>query len=68
VSDKFVVYHYDANKHKVVSAPAQIDSYYRTSSGDLRVVKNIVDDKVWFDKEQDCEVYHRQKMVNGEIL
>ena len=68
VNDKFVVYRYDANKHKVASVPAQIDSYYRTSSGELRVVKNIVDGKVWFDKERDCEVYHRQKMVNGEIL
>lgn len=68
VSDTFLVYHYDANKHKVVSVPAQIDSYYRTSSGELRVIKNIVDNKVWFDKERDCEVYYRQKIVNGEIL
>ena len=29
-------------------------------------IKNIIDGKVWFDKEHDCEVYHRKKMVSGE--
>lgn len=67
VAEEFVAYKYDINEHKAISCPVQIDSYYRTPSGELRVVKNSVDGEVWFDKERDCITNHRKKMVAGNI-
>ena len=66
VNEKFVAYKYDVQEHKAVSAPIQIDAYYRTASGDLHVVKNAIDGKVWFDDERTCIISHRKNMIAGE--
>lgn len=66
VNDMFVAYKYDVHEHKAVSAPIQIDAYYRTPSGELHIDKNSIDGKVWFANEQDCIISHRQSMVGGE--
>lgn len=63
VSPDFVAYKYDAIQHKAVALPIQVDEYYRTRTGELHVVKSIIDDKVWFNSEHACEVYHRQRIV-----
>ena len=63
----------DNDKKRKLKVKSKVRSIHSSlaieaNSLSLESVKNIVDNKIWFDKERDCEVYYRQKIVNGEIL